>query len=44
MCHCFASVDELTAAERDEIRAEHSVDELRAEYSEAELRELGVSA
>jgi len=44
MCHCFKSVDELSEAEREELRGEHSVAELRAEYSEEELQKLGVAA
>ncbi|ELZ06702.1 hypothetical protein [Natrialba aegyptia] len=43
MCHCFASVDDLTAEERAAVRDEHSLDELRAAYSETELDELGVA-
>ncbi|MEM4780778.1 MAG: hypothetical protein QXG03_04345 [Halalkalicoccus sp.] len=44
MCHCFGSVEEMSADERTELREEHTVEELRAEYSSADLERLGVSA
>lgn len=44
MCHHFRSVEELTEAERTEIREEHSIEELRAEYSADDLETLGITA
>ena len=44
MCHCFESLADLPAEEREEVLAEHDVDELRAEYPEEELATLGVDA
>lgn len=44
MCHCFESVDEMSAEERAAVVEEHSEAELRAEYSSEELERLGVAA
>ena len=44
MCHCFQSVDEMSAKEREEVLAEHTEAELREEYSAEELAELGIAA
>lgn len=43
MCHCFESIDELTAEERADAVREHSGEELRAEFEEEELRKFGVA-
>ena len=44
MCHCFESLADLTAEEREEILGKHDVDELRDEYPDEDLSTLGVDA
>ena len=44
MCHCFESINELSAKERTEIVESHTEEELRAECTPEELKTLGVAA
>ncbi|XVH31865.1 hypothetical protein ACNS7O_01420 [Haloferacaceae archaeon DSL9] len=44
MCHCFESIDELTAEERADVLESHTEDELRAECTSEELEQLGIAA
>lgn len=44
MCHCFESVEELSAEDREDIRETHSQEELRDDHTEEELEQLGLAA
>lgn len=44
MCHHIDSVEEMSAADRAEMRETHDDEELRAELTAEELEQLGLTA